>query len=863
MVPEKPSLDDLESRWGARWEADGTYRFDRSKPRAEIYSIDTPPPTVSGSLHMGSLFGYVHTDAIARYRRMRGLEVFYPMGWDDNGLPTERRVQNYFGVQCDPSLPYDPDYTPPESPPGASGKKSKDRPIPVPRKNFVDLCLRLTAEDEQAFERLWKRVGLSVDWDLTYTSIGADAQRASQRAFLHNFERGEAYQSEAPTLWDVDFRTAVAQAELEDREMPGAYHALRFGGTDGADDIVIETTRPELIPACVALVAHPDDARFVPRFGQTVRTPLFGVPVPVLAHPLADPEKGSGVAMICTFGDTTDVVWWRELQLPTRNVMGRDGRLLEASPPWGDDTDPEADARYAELAGKTAKQAQRRIVEMLEESGDLVAEPKPITHPVKFYEKGDRPLEIVSSRQWYIRNGARDDELRARLLERGRALAWHPPTMYSRYESWVEGLNSDWLISRQRFFGVPFPVWYPVGVDGEPDFAAPILATEDRLPVDPSSDVPDRYTEDQRGAPGGFVGDPDIMDTWATSSLTPQIATGWETDPDLFERTFPMDLRPQGPEIIRTWLFSTLLRSLLEHGSAPWTDTSINGWILDPDRKKMSKSKGNVVTPIGVLEQFGSDAVRYWALNGRPGVDTALDEGQMKVGRRLAIKVLNASKFVLGVMGEAVADPGLITTPIDCALWAELGELVDDATAAFESYDYARALERTERFFWSFCDDYLELVKTRAYGTDGHDPSGAASARATLALTLAALQRLFAPHLPFVTEEVWSWWREGSVHQASWPTVDRADAVGGGGASVYRVAADTLGAVRKAKSDAQRSLRTDVIRATVRDTPERLAALASAITDVQEAGRIQSLVTEEAPTLDVVVDLAPPEAQAS
>jgi len=873
VVPEKPSLDDLESRWGARWEADGTYRFDRSKVRAEIYSIDTPPPTVSGSLHMGSLFGYVHTDAIARYRRMRGLEVFYPMGWDDNGLPTERRVQNYFGVQCDPSLPYDPDYTPPESPPGASGKKSKDRPIPLPRRNFVDLCLRLTAEDEQAFEHLWKRVGLSVDWDLTYTSIGDDAQRASQRAFLHNLARGEAYQSEAPTLWDVDFRTAVAQAELEDREMPGAYHALRFAGTDGAGsdgsgDIVIETTRPELIPACVALVAHPDDVRFVPRFGQTVRTPLFGVPVPVLAHPLADPEKGSGIAMICTFGDTTDVVWWRELQLPTRNVMGRDGRLLEASPPWGDDTDDEADARYAELAGKTAKQAQRRIVEMLEESGDLVTEPKPITHPVKFYEKGDRPLEIVSSRQWYIRNGARDDDLRARLLERGRALAWHPPTMCSRYESWVEGLNSDWLISRQRFFGVPFPVWYPVGADGEPDFAAPILATEDRLPVDPSSDVPDGYTESQRGAPGGFVGDPDIMDTWATSSLTPQIATGWGTDPDLFERTFPMDLRPQGPEIIRTWLFSTLLRSLLEHGTAPWTDTSINGWILDPDRKKMSKSKGNVVTPIGVLEKFGSDAVRYWALSGRPGVDTALDEGQMKVGRRLAIKVLNASKFVLGVMGEAVADPALITAPVDRALWAELGELVDDATASFDSYDYARALERTERFFWSFCDDYLELVKTRAYGTDGNDPSGAASARATLALTLAALQRLLAPHLPFVTEEVWSWWREGSVHRASWPAVEQADAVGGrggrgDGASVYRVAADTLGAVRKAKSDAQRSLRTDVIRATVRDTPERLAALALAVTDVQEAGRIQALVTEDAVALDVVVDLAPPEEQAS
>ncbi|MGZ8765662.1 MAG: valine--tRNA ligase [Acidimicrobiia bacterium] len=860
-VPEKPSLEDLESRWGARWETEGTYRFDRTKLRAEVYSIDTPPPTVSGSLHMGSLFGYVHTDAIARYRRMRGFEVFYPMGWDDNGLPTERRVQNYFGVQCDPSLHFDPDFAPSEQPPGDSGKKSKDRPIPIPRRNFVDLCLRLTAEDEQAFEHLWRRVGLSVDWELTYTSIGDDAQRASQRAFLRNFARGEAYQSEAPTLWDVDFRTAVAQAELEDREMSGAYHAIRFAGTDAADDITIETTRPELIPACVALVAHPDDARYAPRFGQTVRTPLVGVPVPVVAHPLADPETGSGIAMICTFGDTTDVVWWRELQLPTRNVMGRDGRLLEPPPPWGDDVDDKAEARYAELAGKTAKQAQRRIVEMLTETGDLVGDPKPITHLVKFFEKGDRPLEIVSSRQWYIRNGARDDELRTMLLECGRGLAWHPSHMFSRYESWVEGLNSDWLISRQRFFGVPFPIWYPVGADGEPDFEAPIVATEDRLPVDPSSDVPDGYAEAQRGGPGGFVGDPDVMDTWATSSLTPQIATGWETDPDLFDRTFPMDLRPQGPEIIRTWLFATLLRSFLEHGTAPWTDTSINGWILDPDRKKMSKSKGNVVTPIGVLEKFGSDAVRYWALNGRPGVDTALDEGQMKVGRRLAIKVLNASKFVLGVMGDAVADPALITTPIDRALWADLAGLVDDATAAFDSYDYARALERTERFFWSFCDDYLELVKSRAYGTDGQDPVGAASARATLALTLAAIQRLLAPHLPFVTEEVWSWWREGSVHRAAWPEVDHMEARSD--TSVYRVASQVLGAVRKSKSDAQRSLRTDVIRATVRDTPERLAALALADDDVREAGRIEELVTEEAAALEIAVELAPPEEKPS
>ena len=845
-VPDKPSLEGLEAKWSARWEEAGTYRFDRSAPRARVFSIDTPPPTVSGLLHIGHVFSFTHTDAMARFRRMRGYHVFYPMGWDDNGLPTERRVQNYYGVRCDPSLRYDPSFSPPEKP----GRES----ISVSRPNFIELCDRLVVEDEKAFEHLWRTLGLSVDWSQSYATIDATARRTSQRAFLRMLTAGHAYSAEAPTQWDVDFQTAVSQAEMEDRELPGAYYRLRFAraGTEGAVDI--ETTRPELLAACVALVANPEDDRYRSLVDHDVVTPLFDVRVPVLTHPLADPDKGSGIAMICTFGDTTDVTWWRELSLPTRTIVGRNGRLRPV--PWGEEgwTSEDASAAaaaYGELEGRTASQARARIVEMLAEAGALIGEPTPIRHPVKFYERGDRPLEIVSSRQWYVRTLA----LRQRLLERGRELRWHPPHMRHRYEAWVEGLNGDWNISRQRFFGVSFPVWYPVDSDGSIDHDHPILASESRLPVDPSSDAPVGYTDDQRGEPGGFVGDPDVMDTWATSSLTPQIAGRWEDDPDFFSRVFPMDLRPQAHEIIRTWLFSTIVRSELEHGCLPWTDAAISGWVLDPERKKMSKSRGNVVTPLPLLEAHGADGVRYWAASGRPGVDTAVDEGQMKVGRRLAIKVLNASRFALARLGgEGAPASGAVSSPLDLAMLRRLADVVADATTAFDSYDYTRALERTETFFWSFCDDYLELVKTRAY--EDSNASGPASARAALAFALSVQLRLLAPFLPFVTEEVWSWWHDNSIHRSPWP--DAGEILGSarhGDAAVLDMVASVLGEIRRVKTAAKASMRATVARLVVVDDPGNLALLAQADSDLREAGGVAELVTRPGPP-EVVVELA-------
>ena len=834
-ISDKPTLDGLEAKWDFAWDEQRIYTFEQPSERSQVYSVDTPPPTVSGSLHLGTVFGYVQFDAMARYQRMRGKHVFFPMGWDDNGLPTERRVQNHFKVRCDPSLPH-----------GAMSQADATGLQRISRSAFISLCEELTQEDEKAFERVFRHVGISVDWSLTYATIDQKSRRTAQRGFLRNLKRGEAYATEAPTVWDVDFQTAVAQAEVEDRPLSGAYYRLGFAGGQ-SESVVIETTRPELLPACVALVVHPNDARWESLVGTTVRTPLFQVGVPVVAHALAEPDKGSGIAMICTFGDTTDVTWWRELALPLRPVIRRDGRLIENRPEW---LPAKGLPAWDELAGLTVKAARLRIVDLLRESGDLLDEPRPIEHDVRFYEKGDRPLEIVTSRQWYIRNGARDARLTESLIEAGKAISWNPEFMRVRYEHWVRGLNTDWLISRQRYFGVPIPIWYRVGPDGAVVWDDVILADESLLPVDPQSEVPAGFEESQRGKPNGFVGDPDVMDTWATSSLTPQIACGWEEDPELFRSTFPMDLRPQGPEIIRTWLFSTILRSHQEHDSLPWKHVSINGWILDPDRKKMSKSKGNVVTPAALVNEHGADGLRYWACSAAPGVDTAIDAAQMRVGRRLATKMLNASRFVIG-LGIESEDSG-VTEPLDRSMVVQLAVVADEAGASFDAYQYQQALDRIESFFWRFCDDYLELVKIRAYSEAG------GSARAALAIALSSLQRLLAPFLPFACEEAWSWWQEGSIHRSPWPTGDDLRAAAEPAMPmVLDVASSILRDIRKVKSAAQRGMRTPVTSLDVEGPTDLLAAFEAARVDILAAGVVESSATRVGDARQVRAVLGP------
>lgn len=857
-LPKHFEAEVVEDKWDEEWQASGVYHYDPARSREETFVVDTPPPTASGALHIGHVFSYSQTDVIVRYKRMAGMNIFYPMGWDDNGLPTERRVQNYFHIRCDPNTPYEAGMTFEQ----ASAKMRKKPAQLVSRPNFIEACYDLIREDEEAFSRTWHRLGLSVDWRQEYQTIDEHCRRTAQRSFRDLWDKGEVYTSDAPTMWDVDFQCAVAQAEVEDKDVPGAFHKIEFA-VEGEDaSFVIATTRPELLAACVAVTAHPDDERFKRWFGKRAITPIFRAPVPIFPSELADPEKGTGILMVCTFGDQTDVQWWREQGLPLRQIIGLHGRLRKidfGQAPF-ESLDPSAaNAGYAELEGKNIKQAQAQVVEMLRDpahsaTGDgapLQEEPESISHAVKFFEKGDRPLELLPTRQWFCRLLDKKD----RLVAKGEQVQWHPPHMFARYRDWTENLSLDWCLSRQRYFGVPIPVWYPLDADGEPDYEAPIVADVAAMPVDPTTDVPPGYDAAQRGAPGGFVGDPDIFDTWFTSSLTPQISSHWGEDPERHAKLFPADMRPQAHDIIRTWAFYTIAKAMLHEDEVPWHHALISGWILDPDRKKMSKSKGNVTTPLPLVEKYGADAARYWAASARLGADTAFDESVFKIGKRLVTKLFNAAKFVLSQEGEVHP----ISAELDRAFVAKLRELVESATANFDAYQYAHALQETESFFWThFTDTYLELAKVRARGFgDGVEGDAAAtsgSAVAALRLGLSTLLRLFAPVLPYITEEIWSWAfaeefaargeggddaRARSIHGGAWPgEADFRDIDPPEDAESFDVACAALAAINKAKADAEVSMGREVESLRLASAPGTLATLRGVAEDVLAAARV-------------------------
>ncbi|MBF0364412.1 MAG: valine--tRNA ligase [Oligoflexia bacterium] len=871
--PEKLVASEIESRWRELWEKRGVYKWNSSASRAETFVVDTPPPTVSGSLHLGHVFSYTQTDLIVRFKRMLGKNIFYPMGWDDNGLPTERRVQNSFGIQCEVTVPYKTGWTPKrvtEEESKAKGKAAAASAEQVSRQNFIEACHLLTQEDEKIYENLWRRIGLSVDWGLQYATIDDHCRKTSQLSFLDLVKKSLVYSSESPTMWDVDFQTAVAQAEVEDRESTGHFYDIEFS-VDGSDKkFTISTTRPELLAACIAVVAHPEDERYKPFFGEYAVTPLFHVRVPILPALHADPEKGTGILMVCTFGDIMDVEWWKNSDAPIRQVIGRDGKMMPIEFVAVDakslssfqSLNPAcANEMYAKISGQHTKVAKKVVAELLalSEVNALKASPRETKQAVKFYEKGDRPLEFIPTRQWYIKILEHKDEL----LEQGKKINWHPAYMRTRYEHWVLGLNQDWCISRQRYFGVPFPVWYPIKDNGVVDYDHPLFAEEAHLPIDPMIAVPNGYREEQRNIPGGFTADKDVMDTWATSSVSPQIATHWKTNPTRHEKLFPTDLRPQSHEIIRTWAFYTIVKAYYHEQKIPWENVAISGWILDPDRKKMSKSKGKVVTPESFIDNYSSDAVRYWAAKARLGVDTAFDENLFKIGQKVITKLFNAARFVLGIVKTANDTHPLtiedlssknISEPIDIAWPLLLNQTIEEATQYLTRFDYAGALQIIEERFWSFCDHYLELVKMRAYqyqeGQSAETKRAALSALASLDYTLKTFLKLFAPYFPFITDEIWSWTyhdRENvhSVHISSWPIPLELSKEHQGSLQVefakqiIHLAVETIGAIRAAKTEQQKNMRWPVEKLTIACTSDRWRLIELVLPDVCNAGNVK------------------------
>ena len=699
------------------WEDRGIYKYSPLSKKP-VFSVDTPPPTVSGKLHIGHVFSYTQAEIMARYKRMKGFEVFYPFGFDDNGLPTERLVE----------------------------KKMKKSAGSVDRADFIENCLSLSAEVEKEFKELWKSLGFSADWDQLYSTIDDRSRRISQRSFIDLFNKGLVKKKATPALYCPNCRTTVAQAETDDMEMPSRFVDLRFRTEEG-EDLVIATTRPELIPALVAVFVHPDDSRYAALVGKMVTPPLFDLKVKVMTDEKVDMEKGTGAVMCCTFGDTTDVEWYHTHSLPLRQVIDERGRMNEAA---------------GKYCGMKIAEARVALIEDLKEGG-YVSAIKEISHPVNTHDRCGKPMEYIVKEQWFIDILDHKDELIA-LADR---INWYPSFMKERYLHWVSNLKWDWGISRQRFYGVPFPLWYCKSC------GQPVVASDASLPVDPLTQMP------EGACPGcgatEFEPETDVMDTWATSSVTPQINGKWGEQDDRMKDLFPMDLRPQAHDIIRTWAFYTIVKSYFHHNSVPWKNIMISGHSLDPERKKISKSKGNAgISPQQLVEKFSADPVRYWTAGSRLGMDTFFSEDVLKDGRKLVTKLWNASKFaIMNLQGYDGRRTGPLNI-IDRWIIHRMNDTIKRATDYMDRYEYGLALNTIESFFWKdLCDNYIELVKGRL--SDGN--TDADGSRHTLYNILFKTLKLFAPFVPHITEEIYLMYfkdfeQDISIHLAEWPLYD-------------------------------------------------------------------------------------------
>ncbi|QWB87119.1 Valine--tRNA ligase [Rickettsia parkeri] len=766
--PKNYNFTENEKKWQQIWQEKQIYAYNPNVAKEETYVIDTPPPTVSGQLHIGHVYSYTQTDFIVRFQRMMGKNIFYPMGFDDNGLPTERLVE----------------------------KQKQIKAYNMDRSEFIKICEEVVESEEEKFRSLFNQIALSVDWSLEYQTISPLSRKISQMSFLDLVQKEEIYRTNQPILWDPVDGTALAQADIEDKEKTSFMNYITFK-TEQGDPLTIATTRPELLPACVAVFYHPDDGRYKHLAGKSAITPLFNEQVPLLADPLVRQDKGTGLVMCCTFGDQTDITWWKTHNLPLKTIITKKGTI---------------DFQHkTSIDGLKIKEARTKIIDILKEQ-ELLIKQEDITHTVKCAERSGAPLEILTVPQWFVKTISHKEEL----LKRANELNWHPKNMKIRLENWINAISWDWCISRQRYFGVPFPVWYSKRVGEEGKI---LYADVTQLPIDPLKDLPMGYSKEE------VEPDYDVMDTWATSSVSPQLSTHGISDDfavnkDRHDKLFPMDLRPQAHEIIRTWAFYTILKAHLHQNTLPWKNIMVSGWCLAEDRSKMSKSKGNVLVPEKLLEQYGSDVIRYWSANSKLGADTTYSEDVMKNGKRLVNKLWNAAKFVFihfdKLKGEDKKASLLdikekITNEFDKWMVNKLVELVKLATNELQNYEYANAMHLTEKFFWVvLCDNYLEISKTRSYDEEHKNPQGQYSSILTLYHVMQTLLKLFAPFMPHITEELYQiLYSENSIHvKGSW--VNYSDLNYEINAKGAEGLLEILDIVRKFKAEKNLSIKTPI-----------------------------------------------------
>lgn len=853
-----------------KWNEEQVYAYDNASKKPS-FIIDTPPPTVSGSLHIGHIFSYTQTDIIARFHRMTGKKVFYPMGWDNNGLPTEKRTQNTYAIKCDSSLAYDPSF---------KAQVTSKKPIhyqSISRKNFTELCHKQNLEDEKKYKQLWSHIALSVDWNQSYRTIDPYSQFLSQISFLDLYKKNLIESRVSPCLWDTQFQTAVAQADIEDKDRESIMYHIVFALESG-QSCTIASTRPELLPACVALAAHPEDSRYKKYFGQQARSPLFYRSIPIIPSQHARPDKGTGLLMICTFGDMEDVDFCKKHNMPILQVINDEGLFKDICFKQGlfkSLKAQEASKNYSHLQGLRVRQARKKIVHMLQDKSYIIkVVPQGLKH-VKFYEKGDFPLEILAKRQWYIKL-LDHKEL---LLQQGQKIHWQPKAMQKRYEQWVEGLNQDWCISRQRHYGIPFPVWYPIDAFGKVDYNKTILPKQElslsqnknldftiepqelirlyntshklNMPIDPLTCVPPGFQEEQRDQKSGFTADTNVMDTWACSSLTPYINSGWVLNAKKHKEMFPADLRPQAHEIIRTWAFYTIAKSCFHENKIPWKNIAISGWVLASKNQKMSKSKGNALEPQQLIDTYSADAIRYWAAKTRLGQDTSLDTNVCKVGKRLTTKLFNVFRFIqiqLENTSFIQAETSLkqVSSPIDRAWILHLLHTMTQATNYLQTYQHAEALNVIEKSFWFFCDYYMELIKARVYQLK--ELKEGLSGKHSLDYSLYLFIQLFAPYLPYITESIWSKRyniKTTSLHKSCWMTPElikkQTDQLHALTPSLKQVdiilesACMVLEQVRKQKSDQNKSLASQLQELQIQGNDEQIQSISLFKEDLSRA----------------------------